>query len=56
MILSHFQLTWGTIDEFTLKIDAMRRVTANRWAEVFIDDDFDMFMNDEFTKIGKKSF
>ena len=30
-----------------LEIGAMRCITVNKWAEVFIDGDFNMFMNDE---------
>ncbi|CAF2077728.1 unnamed protein product [Rotaria magnacalcarata] len=45
MILRYFQLTWRNIDEFMLKIGVMRCVTANKWAEVFIGGDFDMFMH-----------
>ena len=36
-----------------LKIGARRYVTANKWAEVFINDDFNMFMQGEFTEIEK---
>ena len=39
-----------------LKISDMQCVTANKWAEAFINDDFHMFMKDKFTKIEKKTF
>ena len=47
MILRHFQLSWRSIEEFMLKIGAMRCMTANKWAEIFTDGDFDLFMKDE---------
>ena len=47
MILRHFQLSWRSIEEFMLKIGAMLCMTANKWAKVFTDGDFDLFMNDE---------
>lgn len=46
MVLRHFQLSWRSIEEFMLKIGATRCMTANKWAEIFTDGDYDVFMKD----------
>ncbi|CAF1558362.1 unnamed protein product, partial [Rotaria sordida] len=47
MILRHFNFTWRDIDNFMSNIGAVRCITANNWAEIFINGDFDMFMKEE---------
>jgi hypothetical protein len=46
MILKHFNFTWRDIDNFMSNIGAMRCATAKKWAETFINDDFEMFIKD----------
>lgn len=54
MALRHFLLTWRSIDEFMMKIGAMRYATAKKSAEQFIDGDFDMFLIDQ--RGGKRGY
>jgi hypothetical protein len=50
--LRHFNITWAGIDSFMSAIGGMWCKTAHKWAEIFLTDDFEMFMKDE--RGGKK--
>jgi hypothetical protein len=47
MVLRHFNFTWRDIDGFMSDVGAMRCITANKWAEIFVNGDLDEFLKDE---------
>ncbi|CAF2000378.1 unnamed protein product [Rotaria magnacalcarata] len=53
MIFKYFDFIWRDIDKFMSNMGAMRCITANKWAKIFINGDFDMLMKDECG--GKRS-
>ncbi|CAM4846024.1 unnamed protein product, partial [Rotaria magnacalcarata] len=46
IVLKYFNFTWRDIDNFMCNIGAMRCITANKWAGIFVNGDFDAFMDD----------
>jgi hypothetical protein len=46
MVLRHFKFSWRDINNFMSNIGAIRCITANKWAEICVNGDFDMFIKD----------
>ncbi|CAF1305646.1 unnamed protein product [Didymodactylos carnosus] len=45
--LRHFNITWRATDNFMSAVGGMRCMTAQKWAEIFLTGDFEMFVKDD---------
>jgi len=47
MVLRHLNLSWRDADGFLKNIDAMSIVSCHKWAQVFLKEDLDVFLEDD---------